>query len=305
MNQKQILYTLLLSLVSICLRAQDSSLLKMLNDSMALHEKPFYVTGTFKAMYVVNMQTVEAPAAGALNVEIQHRFGKINSGIYDFFGLDNAGWRLGLDYGISNRLAIGIGRSSFEKTYDGYIKYKIWRQTDANEKMPVTVSLLGTISNYTLEQTNKPWLDATYRTAYSTQLLIARKFSRAVSAELAPTYLHLNLVPTEADHNDLFALCTGLRVKITKRSSINAEYDWLPSGQIVSTQLYNSFSLGWDIETGGHVFQLVFSNSQGMIPTQYITQTTGKWTEGDIYFGFNISRNFNLTTKAKTTASMH
>ncbi|MFI5156628.1 MAG: DUF5777 family beta-barrel protein, partial [Chitinophagales bacterium] len=172
-----------------------------------------------------------------------------------------------------------------------------------NEKMPVTVSLLGTISNYTLEQSDKPYLDATYRTTYSTQLLIARKFSRAVSAELAPTYLHLNLVPTAADHNDLFALCTGIRVKITKRSSINAEYDWLPSGQIVSTQLYNSFSLGWDIETGGHVFQLVFSNSQGMIPAQYITQTTGKWTDGDIYFGFNISRNFNLTKKAKTSAS--
>src|SRR4249920_1206376 len=127
MNQKQILHTVTLSLLSFCLRAQDSSLLKMLNDSMAIHEKSFYVTGTFKAMYVVNMQTVEAPAAGALNVEIQHRFGKINSGIYDFFGLDNASWRLGLDYGISSRLAIGIGRSSFEKTYDGYIKYKIWR----------------------------------------------------------------------------------------------------------------------------------------------------------------------------------
>ena len=299
MNQKQLVIIVLSCIFSISSEAQDTSLLNMLNDSMAIHEKPFYTTGTFKAMYIVNMQTIEAPAAGALNVEIQHRFGKINSGIYDFFGLDNASWRLGLDYGITNDLAIGVGRSSFEKTYDGYIKWKFIKQSEGN-RMPITVSILGTISNYTLEETDKPYLNAAYRTAYTTQLLIARKFSRSLSIEVAPTYLHLNLVPTTQDKNDLFALCSGLRFKFNKRMSINAEYDWLPEGQLASQTLQNSFSLGWDIETGGHVFQLVFSNSQGMIPTQYITQTTGKWTEGDIYFGFNISRNFNLTRKAKT-----
>jgi hypothetical protein len=302
MKQKQLVNVFLFSIITLGCSAQDSSLLKMLNDSMAVHEKPFYTTGTFKAMYIVNMQTIEAPAAGALNVEIQHRFGQINSGIYDFFGLDNASWRLGLDYGITNDLAIGVGRSSYEKTYDGYIKWKFIKQTEG-DKMPITVSILGTISNYTLEQTDKPYLDAAYRTGYTTQLLIARKFSRNLSIELAPTYIHLNLVPTAQDQNDMFALCSGLRFKFNKRMSINAEYDWLPTGQMPSQPLQNSFSLGWDIETGGHVFQLVFSNSQGMIPTQYITQTTGKWTEGDIYFGFNISRNFNLTKKAKGNAA--
>jgi len=272
----------------------------MLNDSMALHEKSSYVTGTFKANHVVNMQTIEGPGAGALNLEIQHRFGKLSNGIYDFFGLDIANWRLGFDYGINDRLVIGVGRSSYEKTYDGYIKYKLLRQTAGSGKMPVTVSILGTISNYTLDMPEKPYLNATYRTSYTTQLLIARKFNSWISAQIVPTYLHYNLVPTASDKNDIFSLGIGARVKFTKRMSINAEYNYLPPGQIVSTKVYNNFSLGLDIETGGHVFQLVFTNAQSMIETQYITQTIDQWKNGDIYFGFNVSRNFNLSKKAKS-----
>jgi hypothetical protein len=116
-------------------QGQDSSLLRMLNDSMSLHAQSFYETGTFKANHVVNMQTIEGPAAGALNLEIQHRFGKLSDGIYDFFGLDVAAWRLGFDYGISDRLVVGVGRSSYLKTYDGYIKYKLLRQTAGNLKI--------------------------------------------------------------------------------------------------------------------------------------------------------------------------
>jgi opacity protein-like surface antigen len=303
MKPLQIIFLLLSASAMQKINAQDSSLLKMLNDSMALNEKSFFVTGTFKANHVVNMQTIEGPGAGALNLEIQHRFGKVNSGIYDFFGLDNAGWRLGFDYGITKRLVVGVGRSSFEKTYDGYIKYKLLRQTDGNNKMPFTLSVLGTISNYTLDQPDKPYLNAMYRTAYTTQLLIARKFSSRFSLQIVPTYLHYNLVPTTADKNDVFALSGGARMKISKRMSINAEYNYLPSGQVVSSKVYDSFSLGWDIETGGHVFQLVFSNSQSMIESQYLTQTNGQWSNGDIYFGFNVSRNFNLSKHAKQVAT--
>ena len=149
MNCKKINCLLVAALFVAQLEAQDSSLLKMLNDSLSLNEKSSLVTGTFKANHVVNMQTVEGPAAGALNLIIQHRFGKVNSGIYDFFGLDNATWRLGFDYGISKRLVVGIGRSSYLKTYDGYIKYKLLQQTKGKTEMPITVSILGTISNYT------------------------------------------------------------------------------------------------------------------------------------------------------------
>src|SRR5882757_4045450 len=163
------------------LKAQDSTLLNLLNDSLSANAKTGYVTGTFKATHVVNMQTVESAAKGDLNFVIQHRFGQLNSGFYNFFGLDNATLRLGLDYGITDRLDIGAGRSSFDKTFDGYVKYKLLRQTNGTDRMPVTVSALATISNYTLKYPEKSYLDATYRTAYVGQLLIARKFSRIFS----------------------------------------------------------------------------------------------------------------------------
>jgi len=293
--RKNLYWVLLLSAPQL-VSAQDSSLLKMLDDSMATSGKHNYVTGTFKATHVINMQTVEGMANGALNFVIQHRFGQLNSGSYNFFGLDNATLRLGLDYGITDRLTVGVGRSSFQKTFDGFVKYKLLRQTEG-AGMPVTLSLLGTISNYTQDIPSEPYLDAAYRTAYTTQLLIARKFDRNFSLQVTPTWLHYNLMPTVNDKNDIFALGIGGRMKISKRMSINAEYDYLPTGQVVSTKVYNSFSLGWDIETGGHVFQLVFSNSQSMIESQYLTQTTGRWGKGDIYFGFNLSRNFNLKKK--------
>ncbi len=293
---KRILF-IILSFVAIArAAAQDNSLLNALNDSMAAHKGRSYVTGTFKATHIINEQTIESPAAGNLNFVIQHRFGQLNSGSYNFFGLDNATLRLGLDYGITDDLDVGVGRSSYLKTFDGYLKYKLLKQTEG-AGMPVSVSVLGTITNYTQTVTNKPYLNTKYRTAYAGQLLIARKVTRDLSLQITPTYLHYNLVPTVADKNDVFALGMGGRMKITKRMSVNAEYDVVPSNQVVSTTVHNSFSLGWDIETGGHVFQLVFSNSQSMVPTQYFTQTTGTWGKGDIYFGFNISRNFNLKKK--------
>jgi hypothetical protein len=278
------------------LRAQDNDLLNMLNDSMSAHKEKSYVTGTFKAEYIINTQTVESPANGNLNFVIQHRFGQLNSGSYNFFGLDNATLRLGLDYGITDDLDVGIGRSSYLKTFDGYLKYKLLKQTEGPQ-MPLSVSVLGTVTDYTQDEPTETYLDMRLRTAYSVQLLLARKFSRWLSLQLSPTWLHYNLVPTVEDKNDVFALGLGGRVKITKRMSIDAEYDIVPTGQVVSTSVHNSLSLGWDIETGGHVFQLVFSNSQSMLPTQYLAQTTGTWGKGDIYFGFNISRNFNLKKK--------
>src|SRR5580765_5927069 len=132
-------FILLISGIS-CLQAKSQDkLLQSLNDSLSAAPKTGYVTGTFKALYIVNMKTIEAPAAGALNVEIQHRFGSLNSGSYELFGLDNATLRLGLDYGITDRLTVGIGRSSYQKTFDGYVKYKLFRQTAESMRMPVSV----------------------------------------------------------------------------------------------------------------------------------------------------------------------
>ena len=296
MTNRKIFFIFFCLFSAMGLRAQDNSLLNMLNDSMSVHKGKSYVTGTFKAEYIINTQTVESPANGNLNFVIQHRFGQLNSGSYNFFGLDNATLRLGLDYGITDDLDVGIGRSSYLKTFDGYLKYKLLKQTEGPQ-MPLSVSVLGTVTDYTQDEPTETYLDMRLRTAYSVQLLLARKFSRWLSLQLSPTWLHYNLVPTVADKNDVFALGLGGRMKITKRMSIDAEYDIGPTGQVVSTSVHNSLSLGWDIETGGHVFQLVFSNSQSMLPTQYLAQTTGTWGKGDIYFGFNISRNFNLKKK--------
>lgn len=288
--------TLLLAIPGMTL-AQDSTLLSRLSDSLTTGGQKTYVTGTFKATHIVNMQTVEQPAKGALIFLIQHRFGTLNSGAYNFFGLDNATLRLGFDYGLTNRLEVGVGRSSYLKTFDGYLKYKLLRQTDGSESMPFSMSLFGAINYYTLNIPGETYLNDMYRASYATQLLIARKFNRNLSLQLAPTWLHYNLMATSSDKNDLFGLGLGGRMKITRRMSIDAEYDYLPSGQVVSQTVHNSFSLGWDIETGGHVFQLVFTNSQSMLETQYFGQTTGQWSNGDIYFGFNLSRTFNLNKK--------
>jgi hypothetical protein len=302
MNQRLILLTLFCLTFFYHLSAQDS-LLSSLTKTMNAEKKAGYVTGTFKALYVVNMKTIEAPAAGALNFEIQHRFGTVNSGSYNLWGLDFATFRLSLDYGITDRLSVGIGRSTTQKTFDGYVKYKLLRQTD-NQNMPFSVSLLGTSAYFTehyADSLEQSVITGKYRFDYTGQILIARKFNEKLSLQLVPTFIHYNLVDSPADHNNVFALCIGGRMKITKRMAITAEYNYLFPNQLLSQPggpgqppRSNSLSFGWDIETGGHVFQLVFTNSQSMVEPQYIGQTQGTWGKGYIYFGFNIARMFNL-----------
>src|ERR1700729_2929584 len=155
------LMTLAIVLVGLAASAQDTSLLRMLNDSMAAHPKKMYVMGTFKAEHIINLQTVESPASGNLNFVIQHRFGTLNSGSYNFFGLDNATLRLGLDYGITDDLSIGVGRSSYLKTFDGYVKYRFLKQTESGS-MPVSVSVLGSVTDYTQTELSETYLNTKY-----------------------------------------------------------------------------------------------------------------------------------------------
>ena len=284
-------FVFLLSL-AIAVTAQDSTLTKMLDDSLLATETTSRITGTFKATQIINTPTIESPGKKGLQFLIMHRFGRINQGGYELFGLDNATIRFGLDYGINDRFSIGVGRSSFDKTYDASFKWKVLRQTQ--NKMPVSLSLYELFTRTTLRDSTKPYYTGKYRNAYESALLIARKFSSKLSLQLTPVWIHYNLVPTPEDNNDVFGLGFGGRMKISKRVSINAEYDLLPDDQIVSMDIFNSLSFGIDIETGGHVFQLIFSNSEGMVGPSYFGKTTGNWADGDIYFGFNISRAFNF-----------
>ncbi|HNK28750.1 MAG TPA: DUF5777 family beta-barrel protein [Ferruginibacter sp.] len=282
-------------------QTDSTDLLSMLEKEVAGDAKnqANYATATFKATRLINGHTVENVAAGVLDVKISHRFGKLNSGGYELFGLDNASMRMGLDYGITRYLMVGIGRSTFEKTYDAFFKLKLFRQSNGRRKMPFTISYVPTIALKTLKYEDPDRKNYyTSRLYFSHQLLIGRKFSEGTSLQLMPTYIHRNLVKYAAESNDLFAIGIGGRQKITRRVSINAEYYYqLPGYRLNGTS--NSLSLGFDIETGGHVFQLHFTNSRGMNERTFISETTGLWEKGDIYFGFNISRVFTLSRKKR------
>jgi len=294
--KKLILLISVLAFKALPILAQDD-LMDMLGNQ---EETVEYTYATFKATHIINSHSVEQPAEGVLLFMIQHRFGRLNTGSYELFGLDQATIRLGLEYGITPRLSVGIGRSSYNKTYDGFLKYKLLRQSTGARKMPVTLSYYGSTSLNSLKWDDMGVGDRenyfSSRLTYTHKLLVARKFSSSISLQLMPTYTHKNLVPTTADANDIFSMGVGGRVKITHRMSVNAEYYYTPESQI-SYEFTQPFSIGLDLETGGHVFQLHFSNAQAFFDGGYLTETTGKWSNGDIYFGFNISRVFTLKKK--------
>ena len=262
-------------------------------DLLGEDEDPF-VTASFKTTRIVNGHSIEQTAGGVLDFRINHRFGFLNSGIGDLFGLDNATVRLGLDYGLTDRLMIGIGRSSFNKVYDGFAKFKLLRQSTKATGSPVTISAAAGIEITTIEFPDPERNDDfNSRLDYSATLLIARKFSNAVTLQLSPTWVHRNLVETAAENNDIFALGLGGRIKLSNRVTFNGEYFLTPSDQLAD--IYeNSIALGFDIETGGHVFQLHFTNSTAMVYNGFIGETTGNFFDGDIHFGFNISRVFTI-----------
>jgi hypothetical protein len=254
-----------------------------------------YTSATFKTTRIALGHSIENPANGDLLFLISHHFGKISSGAYEFFGLDQATIRLGFEYGINDRLAIGIGRSSYNKTFDGFIKYKLLRQSKGVKNMPVTMNLLAGMSVNSLKW-NEPDKEDYFRNriTYLYQLLIARKMTSNLSLQIMPSLVHKNLVATKDDKNDIIIIGAGGRYKFTKRSSINVEYHYVLPDQINSYDYTNSLTIGFDIETGGHVFQLFFTNSVPINVSDFLTQTTDSWSDGDIYFGFNISRVFTL-----------
>lgn len=290
---RRLFLTLLFSYFALCIFAQDD-LMNLLDANSA--KEINYTSATFKSTRVMNGHSIERMPAGQLDVRISHRFGPVNSGAYNFFGLDQSNIHLSLEYGINNWLMIGMGRGSYEKTFDGFAKFSILRQSTGAKTMPVSLSAVTSIALNTLRFQNQTRSDYfSSRLAYVAQVLVARKINQAISVQLTPTYIHKNLVATELDPNDIYAVGAGARLKLTKRTSLNGEYYYVVNPKTyLSQQIYNPLSIGFDIETGGHVFQLFFTNSLGMIEKAFIGETTGSWTKGDIRFGFNISRVFTL-----------
>ncbi|MGM0565622.1 MAG: DUF5777 family beta-barrel protein [Bacteroidota bacterium] len=270
--------------------AQDD-LMGMLGDDEPTTE---YTYATFKSTRVISGQSVENPAEGVLQFVVSHHFGRVNQGAYDLFGLDQATVKLDFQYGITDRLAVGIGRSSYQKTFDGFVKYKALRQSTGEKEMPVTLSYVAGADLNSLKW-KYPDRDNHFssRISYFHQLLLARKFNEDLSLQLSPTVIHKNLVETANDPNDIIALGAGGRYKLTQRFSLNAEYFYLLTEE-TANEFENVLSIGVDIETGGHVFQLHFTNAQPMFERGFISETRGKWADGDVYFGFNINRVFTI-----------
>ena len=277
------IFTLLVS--SFFANAQDN-LLNMLADD----DEPIYVSYLFKGTKVVNGQSVELPAKGVLQFNIQHRFGALNSGLYNLYGLDFSQVRLSFDYGIKDWLAVSIGRSSSLKTIDANSKIKLRRQVKNGFPFTIVANSSIYLKQWQYAETQKEGFLLTNQLSYANQLLLARKINRDLTLQLSPTVVHYNLVEIKDEPNDKYAIGFGGRQKLTNRISVNAEYFY----QLNDKRNNNVLSLGFDIQTGGHVFQLHLSNSPAMIDPEFITQTTGEWLKGDIYFGFNISRVFTL-----------
>jgi hypothetical protein len=259
-----------------------------------------YTGASFKSTRVINGHSLETLPQGVLDFRISHRMGFVNSGINNFFGLDQAAIRLGLDYGLTDRLMVGIGRSSYQKTVDGLLKFKLLRQCDAGCTMPLTADLVASASVTTLIAEEVPWYRPgnedffSNRLSYNFQLVVGRKFSEGLSFQVTPGVIHRNLVTRKEEHNDLLNVGLAGRAKLTKRVALTGEWFAVLPDQGPRDPFHNSVAVGVDIETGGHVFQLQFTNSTGMFERAAITETTGDFFNGDIHFGFNISRVFTL-----------
>lgn len=296
MNKNIILSLLFFFAISSVFSQQDTtSLLGDLEDAPAKE----YVRNTFKTNRVINGHSLDNTAKGVFDFKISHRFGLLNEGVYTIFGLDQASMRIGGDYGITDRLQVGFGRNTYQKTYDGYLKYKLLWQSTGEKSMPISLCLVAGMSINSLKWTNPSAANIfPSRVGYFYQAIVGRRFTEGFSAQIMPTLVHRNLVTaklndTQYEKNDVYAVGIGLRQKITKRLALTGEYFYVLPNQL-SSAYKNSLSIGVDIETGGHVFQLQFTNSTSMMERGFITETTGDFFKGDIHFGFNVSRVFTI-----------
>lgn len=265
-----------------------------------------YATETFRDTRIISGQSVETSIQGQAKFIISHRFGDIYdqnafSLLYNFLGFSGgANMRIGLDYGITNWLEVGAGRSNLDKTYDAFVKVRMLRQSCGDRNMPVTLTWYSDFSMIT--DTTNDLLDPYFVNGFgfSNQLLIARKFSDAFSLQLMPTHVHRNLVDLDSDPNDVFALGLATKVRVAKQIDLTAEYFYTLPGQLPDGY-DNCIAIGADFITKGHVFQIQFTNSPYLIPAHYIAKTQGNIYEQingkpefNIRIGFNITRTFKV-----------
>ena len=253
-------------------------------------ESPLYASAVFKGLKVINFESTKLVAKGGFNFIVSHRFGTVKNGFKNLFGLDEAVTHLNFVYGISDNFNVSASRSSNQKIYEVATKFRLARQLQG--KMPFTVvGYTSVLANTALDTDNLPKLDFKHRLSYVAQLLISRKITKELSLVASPTFFHDNYVIDDTQKNSQYGLGIGGRYKLGSRWSVNVEYGMHLNRS--ATSLYNNpFSIGVDLETGGHVFQLHFTNSQSMNTNGVFGTSTGDWGDSDVYFGFNLARSF-------------
>jgi hypothetical protein len=245
---------------------------------------------TFKGLQVSNAQSTTLLGDKELMMFIGHRFGKVSGGFYELFGLDVATMRLGLDYAFLPWLTAGIGRSTYEKTWDIRIKGRLLHQ--AKPGIPLNLVLYGQAGYNTVRDVFPESQDnIAGRMTYSFQALASRDIKR-FSFQLVPIYLYSAYDPILSGSADMISLGMASRVALTKTLDLTMEY----YAALVKPDpvIKNPLTLGIEIDTGGHLFQLIVGNAQGMIDKAVLLNTTGTWQNGDIYFGFNLVRVYYL-----------
>ena len=294
---------LLITFTSISLNAQDD-LLNMLQEEASNDEETKKVIATFKGIKLINANTIETTKKRTLDLRITHRFGNMeigeSVGNHTLWGLDNAtNIRFSLDYGLTDKLSVGIGRSKVAEHIDGNVKFRFLEQKTGG--IPISAAYFANTAISAIA--NAPEHDFVNRLSFVHQLIVASKLNNAISLEILPTFIHRNFVDQTAvhpengstDENDLFALGFAGRFKVTKRMALVVDY-FLPFSEYRDSQngFYDALGVGLEIETGGHVFHINVTNSAGIIENDFIPSTTSAWDKGEYKFGFNISRVFSL-----------
>ena len=262
----------------------------------------------FKAHKIINGQSTKQSREKELFLYVAHRFGSINGGIKTLFGLDIANTKIEMFYGLSDNFQVGFSRESLKKTYTINFKNKI---TSQESNFPLNISIYNSF-NYNSSDSLAPGVDLSFsqRSLFLSQLLISNRVSEKLSFQLTPSFVKRNYneerilfengevvfengVPvfTTFDREYNYALGLGASYKINKRTALNLEY-FANLNRVENSPNSDAISVGIDIETGGHVFQLIFSNTQSIDDVSVILDAEGDWTKRHIFFGFNILRIF-------------
>jgi len=280
-------YFFVITLLFGCFTFGQNSLLNEIS-AESDYENTFQMPA-FKAMKVVNNQSTKLAGKGDLYLYVGHRFGAIKGGIGSLFGLDYANTKIEMLYGLFSEVQVGFSRESFKKTYNLHVKYGIKKQTSS---FPVSIVGYNSINlDTSLDENVYPNLNYNERYVYISQLLVSRRFSDNFSLQLSPSVIKHNFLTTQAKTDYNYVLNTGSRLKISKRSSFNIDYSY-QLNRLKNSIEKNVLSVGVDMETGGHVFQLLFSNTQASDEAGVLTGAEGDWLKGDVFFGFNILRVF-------------